>query len=115
MVFGAMVAHLIGEPYDSRSKLSMSSFLYKLEFCALTVCFLTFWGGLLFYLGHDEPGSVPQGALMATSLGIVISNAIFIVYTLFRFALAYIKDRKVKQHRMTLRNLRGKLKSILSC
>ena len=32
--------------------------LHKLEFTALTLAWMTFWGGLFFYLGHDRPGAI---------------------------------------------------------
>ena len=102
VVFFSIVAHLMGEPYDPRSTKNKSSLLYNLEFSALTMCFMTFWGGLLFYLGDDEPGSVPRGFLVFMSVTIVLGNLTFVVYTLFQFVKEYIHDTKRKQQRKTM-------------
>ena len=56
VVFISIILHLSGKPFDVNKPNSKR--LHDLEFVALTVCFFTFWGGLLFFLGSEKPGSV---------------------------------------------------------
>ena len=59
LVFLSIVAHLIGKPFDMENK--NTKLLHNLELVALSICWLTFWGGLLFFLGHEKEGSVADG------------------------------------------------------
>ena len=56
IVFVSIVVHLIGEPFDKTQRNSL--LLHNLEFAALTICWCTFWAGLLYFLGHKRPDSV---------------------------------------------------------
>lgn len=55
-IFAAILIHLVGEPFDVEGE--EVRVLHKLEFTALTLAWMTFWGGLFFYLGHDRPGAI---------------------------------------------------------
>ena len=56
VVFCSIAAHLMGKPFDMTR--ANTRLLHNLELAALCICWLTFWGGLLFFLGHEKEGSV---------------------------------------------------------
>jgi CRP-like cAMP-binding protein len=97
IVFGSIVAHLIGRPFDSDRE--SAQLLHRMEFAALAICWVTFWGGLIFYLGHEQPRMVPQIFKYVVSVGIVIANVTFFVYALYAFFREFIRDCKNKQKR----------------
>ena len=49
-VFISIITHLIGVPFDVKNK--KKKLLHELEFVALAICWWTFWGGMIFYLGQ---------------------------------------------------------------
>jgi hypothetical protein len=94
VVFVSIVLHLVLQPFDiSRPKTRL---LHNLEFAGLTVCFLTFWGGLLFYLGYEDPGSVSEEFLWLMSFFIVVTNVLYLAGTVFKFVVEFIHDYKHK-------------------
>ena len=56
VVFCSIAVHLMGKPFDMTR--ANTRLLHNLELAALCICWLTFWGGLLFFLGHEKEGSV---------------------------------------------------------
>ena len=98
-VFLSIIIHLIGQPFD-RTKPN-SRRLHSLEFTALSICWLTFWGGLLFFLGQEKPGSVPAAVKILTTLILVGTNSVFLLYASFSFGREYLVDRKIANKRRT--------------
>ena len=91
-VFLSIIIHLIGQPFDRKKENSKR--LHDLEFTALSICWLTFWGGLLFFLGQEKPGSVPVVVKILTTLILVSVNIVFVLYSSFCFGREYLRDRK---------------------
>ena len=63
----------------------------------MTICWLTFWGGLLFFLGQEKPGSISPAIKILTTLLLVATNVIFLLISSFIFVREYLKDRKRAQ------------------
>ena len=63
----------------------------------MTICWLTFWGGLLFFLGQEKPDSVTPAIKILTTLILVATNVIFLLISSFIFVREYLKDRKRAQ------------------
>jgi hypothetical protein len=94
VVFCSIAAHLLGKPFDmSRANTRL---LHNLELAALCICWLTFWGGLLFLLGHEKEGSVNDDVQIFMTVCLVIANALFLIGSFLLFAREYMKDRKAK-------------------
>jgi hypothetical protein len=105
-VFVSILCHLVGKPFDVNKKNSKR--LHDLEFAALTVCFFTFWGGLLFFLGHEKQGSVSVEAQVIASVLLVGSNCVFLLGSLLVFLSQYLIDRKAEiERKATKRRLSG--------
>ena len=66
---------------------------------ALSICWFTFWGGLLYFLGNDKPGSVNSSVLIVTTVLLVLTNCTFLIYSIFIFGREYIRDRRIAQKR----------------
>ena len=92
VVFVAIVTHLVGKPYD-QSKPELKR-LHDMEFGALTLCWCTFWGGLLFFLGREKTGSVAPWCAVALSVLLVAANVGFLLAAEVIFARAYVLDRR---------------------
>merc|ERR1711865_319839 len=92
-VFLSIIVHLIGQPFDRKKENSRR--LHNLEFTALTICWLTFWGGLLFFLGQEKPDSIPPAVKMLTTIILVATNCIFLVISAYLFVREYLVDRKM--------------------
>ena len=63
----------------------------------MTLCWFTFWGGLLFYLGHSQPGAIPHSVHVTMSIGIVTMNVIFLIYISYKFGQEYFLELKIKK------------------
>ena len=100
VVFFSIVVHLIGKPFDTEKK--DTYLLYMLEFAGLSVCWLTFWGGLIFYLGPDV---IPEYVIVGMTCVIWITNFGYIVYAVKCYVHEYYRDevkkRKVKKNTLT--------------
>ena len=77
-----------------KSKKKKGILLHQLEFVALCMCWFTFWGGLLFYLGHETPGSVPIEILQTMSIVIILANVSFLLFALYQFFKEFLMDLK---------------------
>jgi hypothetical protein len=97
IVFVSILVHLAGQPFNVQNVNSKR--LHDLEFVALTMSFFTFWGGLLFFLGHEKRGSVSSNVQMMTSFLMIASNTLFLVVSLFLFIKTYLYDRKFAKQR----------------
>tara|TARA_B100000795_G_scaffold200391_1_gene154177 strand:+ start:73 stop:1515 length:1443 start_codon:yes stop_codon:yes gene_type:complete len=100
IVFLSIIVHLIGEPFDKKRKNSL--LLHNLEFAALTICWCTFWAGLLYFLGHQKPDSVSLTVKHATTIIIVGVNVIFMLIGFYIFVREYLRDRRHAIIRRTL-------------
>lgn len=94
VIFVSLVIHLVGKPFvnsDNRDEQ-----LHNLEFASLIICWLTFWGGLLFFLGESalDGRGVPHSILVTLSVAIVLTNVTFAAYSLRVFVREYLKDRQ---------------------
>ena len=92
VIFGSILLHLIFKPFDTSIKEML--LLHQLEFAALAFCWFTFWGGLLFYLGHETPGSVPIEILQTMSIVIILANVSFLLFALYQFFKEFLMDLK---------------------
>ena len=92
-VFISIVLHLIFQPFDTATKNGKR--LHNLEFIALCVCWFTFWGGLLFFLGHEKSGSVHKNVLIMTTILLVIANCSFLLVSSFIFGREYLRDKRI--------------------
>ena len=97
IVFVSILVHLAGQPFNVQNVNSKR--LHDLEFVALNMSFFTFWGGLLFFLGHEKRGSVSSNVQMMTSFLMIASNTLFLVVSLFLFIKTYLYDRKFAKQR----------------
>ena len=94
VVFISIALHLVGKPFDMEKP--KSKFLYNLELVALIICWMTFWGGLLFFLGHDkEEESVSDAVKILVTVCIVIGNMVFLIVALFVFGKESIREKKL--------------------
>merc|ERR1711865_1053493 len=87
VVFFSVVTHLVGQPYDTSKKHMV--LLHQLEFIGLIVCFATFWGGLVFYLGSDV---INDTARIVMSICIVLGNSGFLICCCYYFFRELIKE-----------------------
>ena len=92
VVFLSIVAHLVGLPFDmNRPNTRM---LHNLEFVALVTCWMTFWGGLLFFIGHEKAGSIDKSVLIVCSVLLVLANVTLLLVSGFLFVREYLRDKK---------------------
>ena len=75
IVFLSIVTHLIGQPFDTSNEKGLR--LHNMEFIALCVCWFTFWGGLLYFLGHEKPGSIPSWVKISITIILMATNIYF--------------------------------------
>ena len=90
VIFGSILLHLIFKPFDTSIK--EMRLLHHLEFAALTFCWFTFWGGLLFYLGHETPDSIPDFVLETMSIVIIVANVGFLLFAMLQFFKEFVRD-----------------------
>ena len=104
-VFCSITAHLIGKPFDVTR--ANTRLLHNLELTALCICWLTFWGGLLFFLGHEKKGSVGEDVKVLMSVCLVIANVVFLIGAFFVFLKEYMNDRakQSKQRKSQLQQI----------
>ena len=101
IVFISIATHLVGKPYDTNNK--NSRLLYDLELCALCICWLTFWGGLLFFLGHEKKNSVSEDVKVMVTVILMLANISFFVVAFGYFVKEYRKDsKKAKERKSSL-------------
>jgi hypothetical protein len=99
VVFLSVVVHLIGRPFDTTE--TKTRLLHDLEFAALTVCWFTFWGGLLFYLGHENSGSISEEVVTSTTVLLVSINVLFVLSSIFIYFREFKLEKKVAKRRLT--------------
>ena len=66
-------------------------------------------GGLLFFLGHEQPNVVPNSAKIVTSLFIIFLNVSFFCYALYKFGTEFILDQKA--HKKSVKDANARLTS----
>jgi hypothetical protein len=99
VVFCSIAAHFIGRPFDM--KRSNTRLLHNLELSALSICWLTFWGGLLFFLGHEKENTISDAVKVLTTVCLVGGNCVFLIWSMVLFVKEYLNDRKKKERRRT--------------
>ena len=97
VVFCSILLHLIFKPFDTSIKEMM--LLHQLECAALTFCWFTFWGGLLFYLGHETPESIPESVLILMSVVIIVFNVSFLLFATYIFLKEFVRDLADEKNR----------------
>ena len=106
ITFLSIITHLFGKPFDieNETKKKKGLLLHNLEFVALCVCWFTFWGGLLFYLGHERPDTVSSETRIVMTVILVLGNIVFVVIASYEFVKEFIRDWKHKEEvkRLTL-------------
>ena len=75
----------------------------------MTLCFFTFWGGLLYFLGHEKYGSVSSFAQVLTTVALVSSNSLYLCVAGYLFISQYLHDRRTVLKRKSIRELHKKL------
>ena len=111
VVFLSIVAHLVGKPFDMTRK--NTRLLHQLELVALSISWMTFWGGLLFFLGHEKEGSVSSGVKTCMTVCLVGINVLFLMAATFIFIKEFKNDIKVKHRRKTIGAEQADLVSIV--
>ena len=112
VIFGSLLLHLTGQPFDlSNPKMVL---LHQLEVAALSLSWLTFWGGMLFYLGHEQPEIIAPWVKITMSILIVLVNTLFLLFAVFEFVKEFINDYKHKasvkrKTMMKIKNLKSSL------
>ena len=101
IVFLSIIVHLVGQPFNVEK--ANGKRLHQLEFKALCVCWFTFWGGLLFFLGHENLDTIDKHILMSTTIILVTLNSTFLLYSAHVFVREYLHDRKAARIRKTTR------------
>ena len=96
-VFISIVLHLIFQPFDTATKNGKR--LHNLEFIALCVCWFTFWGGLLYFLGHEKSGSVHTNVLITTTILLVFANCTFLLVSIYIFGREHIRDSRIAKRK----------------
>ena len=92
VVFCAILIHLIGSPYDlTRPKMRM---LHNLEFASLIVCWWTFWGGLIFFLG---PTVVSKEVSVVMTVCILCTNFVFTMIATLIFGKEFVRETLEKK------------------
>ena len=105
LIFLALLLHLTGKPFDtSKPKMLL---LHQLELGALSLCWFTFWGGMLFFLGHEQPEIISPWIKIVMSVLIVMINTLFLIFACYEFVKEFINDYKHKAavRRKTLVNM----------
>jgi hypothetical protein len=102
VVFISIVIHLVGKPFDTNR--DDTKLLYVLEFMGLSVCWGTFWGGLIFYLGPDV---VPDYARVIMTMLIWITNTGYLLFAVKCYVHEFYRDemKKRKVRRSTQGNI----------
>jgi heme/copper-type cytochrome/quinol oxidase subunit 2 len=102
VVFLSIAAHLYGQPFDMERK--NSKLLFDLELTGLGVCWFTFWGGLLFFLGHEKKDSVNNNVKIMMTIMLMVANMTFLIYASWIFAREYRKDKEKEKERKSTFN-----------
>ena len=105
IVFLALIAHLTGNPFDRTTK--GGRLLHGLEFCALTLAFLTFWIGMFFCLAHEsgaESEIISEGWIQFLSVVLIFGNLLFLGVSVSIFLREALREgrRKKEKRRRTL-------------
>ena len=87
VVFFSIAAHLYGKPFDMNKK--KSKLLFDLELIGLGVCWFTFWGGLLYFLGHEKENSVNDTVKIMMTVMLMMANVTFVIYAAKTFVREY--------------------------
>lgn len=122
LVFASIMVHLVGKPFTAGKEVASSPaqlVLHNLECVALCVCWCTFWGGLVFFLGTKNRTALPPVMLEIMSVVLIVANVIFLLYSLYVFYKAYMQDQhiiKVRREtkRLSLQGLTKKLTQVKS-
>jgi len=88
VVFAALFVHLLSKPFDVNTP--RHRLLHNMEMWSLCICWLTFWAGLIFFLGK---GKIRDELLRSTSVIVVGLNVLALLF----MVLIYVKESKVDQ------------------
>ena len=73
-VFCSITAHLIGKLFDvTKANTRLLHIIIKNWLHCVFGC-STFWGGLLFFLGHEKEGSVSDEVKILSTVCLVLAN-----------------------------------------
>jgi CRP-like cAMP-binding protein len=89
IIFISIILHLTAEPFDVTTP--SGKLLHQVELAALTVNFLTFWSGLIFFLDQEV---VSDWVRIVMTCLLVIGNIVFVIYSVYLFVKAFLKDMK---------------------
>jgi CRP-like cAMP-binding protein len=110
-IFVSIIVHLIGKPFDVSK--ANTRLLHNLELAALCICWMTFWGGLLFFLGHEKKNSVSGDVKILTTVCLVVSNVVFLIGSFCVFFREYLRDREKKLQRKSQTQQQDQLTQIV--
>merc|ERR1711865_934057 len=74
-----------------------------IEFGSLSVCALTLWSGLVFFLNDLEP-RLSQNMIIFFSVCLAVLNVLFIAWIVVKFVLAVLKEQHTKSAREKQKN-----------
>ncbi len=119
LVFASIMVHLIGKPFtaDSKSeKIPAQIVLHNLECAALCVCWCTFWGGLIFFLGDANSVVLTRPVLVSMTVILIAANVAFLLWSLYVYFKAYLRDQhiiKTRRETKRLSQLQGLTKKVV--
>jgi hypothetical protein len=89
LVLAFIIGHLTAQPFDVLTK--SHGVLHWLELGSLTVCFLTLYCGMLFWIG---PPRIERSFLVFLSFAIIAGNVVFTLCILFVYCRAQVREAK---------------------
>lgn len=92
VIFFSIVVHLVGKPFDTHQQ--HTNLLYILEFLGLSVCWGSFWAGLIFFLG---PSVIKPEAVVVMTGVIWVTNVGYLFFAIKCYVIEFIKDRRKKR------------------
>lgn len=90
VVFAAMFAHLLAKPFDTR--IQRHRILHTTELASLCTCWVTFWAGLIFFLGKEKLKDEKTLLQTISVIVVVLNLGVFIV-----MVSMFLKETRVDQ------------------
>ena len=90
--------HLCERKYWSKLyfRLIKNTNMHMIEFGSLSVCALTLWSGLVFFLNDLKP-RFSQNVVIFFSVCLAVLNVLFIAWIVVKFVLAVLKEQHTKK------------------
>ena len=94
----------MGKPFDTKPGSTISCCTNSS--LRLTICWCTFWGGLLYFLRQRRDGvGVADWLLILLTICIVAANTVFMLFAVRMYVREYVQDRKIWKERKKTRRM----------